>query len=116
MQHLQKTRGRVSILPLLFNILTFQRSDGSSIYPLSFPILAHSLAPRALCNSLGVNSLRSLSIIPGCTPSLRPPEFRILFQVPYPASPLFATLTKTAVVVWVLAEISSRKARSPSHS
>jgi len=34
----------------------------------------------------------------GCTPSLCPPEFRILFQVPYTPSPLFATLTKSAGV------------------
>src|SRR5207245_4669457 len=58
----------------------------------------------------------SLSTLTLSTPSLRPPEFRILFQVRYPATPFFATLTKTAGVVWVLAEIASRKARSPSHS
>jgi len=36
-----------------------------------------------------------------CPPSLHstlPPIFRTLFQVPYPASPLFATLAKTAGV------------------
>ena len=38
------------------------------IYPLSFHILTHSFARRALCNSFGINSLRTLSIITGCTP------------------------------------------------
>ncbi len=33
-----------------------------------------------------------------CTPSLRSPDFRMFFQVPYALSPLLPTLTKTAGV------------------
>src|SRR3989442_2726160 len=38
------------------------------IYPLSFHILTHSFARRALYKSFGINQLRTLSVITGCTP------------------------------------------------
>ena len=52
----------------------------------------------------------------GVSPSLRSPEFRILFQVPYTLSPLFATLTKTAGVVVLLTKNPRRKTLPTSHS
>src|SRR5437899_4167692 len=52
----------------------------------------------------------------GCTPSFHPPEFRILFQVPYALGPLFATLTKTAGVVVLLTKNPHRKTLDSSHS
>jgi hypothetical protein len=47
------------------DVQTFGRSNVFSTYPLFFHTLAHSFAPRALCNSFGINSLRTLSVITG---------------------------------------------------
>src|SRR5579864_2645504 len=71
------------------------------VYPLSFHPLPHSFSQRRASNPFSINRLRTLSRSTeggGCPPSFYPPVFRILFQVPYALTPLFATLTKTAGV------------------
>src|SRR6267143_5369537 len=55
--------------------------------------LRHSTPILYLC-VLSVSALSSLTLSLSHSPLS--PIFRIFFQVPYPATPLFATLTKTA--------------------
>ena len=57
--------------------------------------LRHSTPILYLC-VLSVSALSSLTLSLNHSPLS--PIFRIFFQVPYPATPLFATLTKTAGV------------------
>src|SRR5437899_1858627 len=76
------------------------------VHPPLPPLLTHSspilpffsfqsLTNCKFCNSFVFTFIQNAGGVPS---SLRPPEFRILFQVPYVLSPLFSTLTKTAGV------------------
>src|SRR5216683_8067340 len=67
-----------------------QKTRGTSFKPKAFLFLF----PGAL-----FNSSRCLRASVAAAP---PPIFRTLFQVPYPAIPLFATLTKTPGVGGIL--------------
>ncbi len=50
---------------LLLSLCVPQPVPVPSNYPLRFRTLAHSLAPRPLCNSFGINSLCTLSVVTG---------------------------------------------------
>ena len=81
----QKTYGR----PNSFRCNTYKKQGGTSFKPKV--LLSAPLSRRSETQIFGRFNGQASRRVSGL-----PPIFRTLFQVPYPAIPLFATLTKTA--------------------